>query len=86
MIRSKILVLFSAITSRCSAVSLRLKHLSSPLPPDAYTASTLLPKIAVTAITGLVITRLKVPEVKEDFSREKMNEQMASGEGEVFDG
>ena len=86
-IRSKILVIFSAITSLCSAVSLRLKRLSSLLPSDVYTASTLLSKIAATAITELVITRLKVQEMREDeVIWEKVSEQMASGRGEVFGG
>ena len=65
-IRSKILVLFSAMASLCSAVSWRLKDLPSLLPPDAYTASTLFTKIAATAITGLVITKLKGQAMRAD--------------------
>ena len=85
-IRSKALVLFSEMVSLVSAAK---KHLNLPpsLLPDTYTASTLLPKIAATAITRLVITRPKVQEMRGDeASWGKTNEQTASGKGEALDG
>jgi hypothetical protein len=71
IVRSKALILFSEIASRCSAIWFHLKILASPL-PIAYTVSTLLSRIAATAIMRLVITRLNL-KVYEDEETSEAN-------------
>lgn len=77
IVGNKVLILFSDIASRCSAIRLHLKILASPL-PDAYTVSTLLPKIAAIAITRLAITRSKVQEMGEDEANARVENWNAS--------
>ena len=72
MMRNKVGKVFSTITACSSVVSLRLKQLSSELPLDASPTSALLTKIAATAITGLVLNRLKGRGMREDEDSARM--------------